>query len=121
MKTLNPKTLSYVVQHGDSLSMIAQRQYGDSEVWPEIGKINGIANPLLLRQGMTLKLPPIQVPDVILVNYVVPGMKLIPQTMAMSCWYASAKMLIWWRRHHTYSTEAAILDPREDAISEAIK
>jgi hypothetical protein len=55
------------------------------------------------------------------VNYVVPEMKLIPQTMAMSCWYASAKMLISWRRRRTRTTEAAILDPREDTTSEIIK
>lgn len=46
--------------------------------------------------------------------YTVPGMKLIPQTMQMSCWYASAQMLIQWRRNMTQQCEAGIIDPSED-------
>ena len=30
--------------------------------------------------------------------YVVPGMRLIPQDKTMSCWFASAQMIIEWRR-----------------------
>lgn len=47
--------------------------------------------------------------------YVVPGMKLIPQSMQMACWYASAQMLIRWRRERTGQCEAGISDPSEDA------
>ncbi len=50
-------------------------------------------------------------------SYVVPGMKLIPQTMKMSCWYASAQMLIHWRRERLQMTETAIMDPSEDMAS----
>lgn len=50
-------------------------------------------------------------------SYVVPGMTLIPQTKKMACWYASAQMLITWRREHTRSCEAGIIDPSEDAGS----
>ena len=31
-------------------------------------------------------------------HYEVPGMTLIPQKLTMSCWYASAQMLIQWRQ-----------------------
>jgi len=47
--------------------------------------------------------------------YIVPGMTLIPQTKAMACWYASAQMLITWRREHTRSCEVGIVDPSEDS------
>jgi ABC-type bacteriocin/lantibiotic exporter with double-glycine peptidase domain len=46
--------------------------------------------------------------------YIVPGTKLIPQTMQMSCWYASAQMVVQWRRNRTRRTEARIEDPSED-------
>lgn len=32
--------------------------------------------------------------------YMVPGMRLIPQDKTNSCWYASAQMIIEWRRYH---------------------
>jgi len=37
----------------------------------------------------------------------------------MACWYASAQMLIRWRRNRTQSTEMAFSDPSE--YLEAIK
>jgi ABC-type bacteriocin/lantibiotic exporter with double-glycine peptidase domain len=52
--------------------------------------------------------------------YIVPNMKLIPQDQAMSCWYASAQMLINWRREITQSSEMGIIDPGEDSSSQAI-
>jgi len=55
------------------------------------------------------------------VNYIVPGMTLIPQTMKLSCWYASAKMLINWRRENRKMSEEKIIDPSEDKISEEMK
>jgi hypothetical protein len=48
-------------------------------------------------------------------NYVVPGMKLIPQDRTMSCWYASGFMLIEWRRRRTLMTERAHPDPSQVA------
>ena len=48
--------------------------------------------------------------------YTVPGMKLIPQTMTMSCWYASAQMVIQWRRNQTLQCEEGIIDPSEDPL-----
>src|SRR2546423_7533628 len=38
---------------------------------------------------------------------------LIAQTDTMACWYASAQMLIHWRREHTVSCEIAHPDPSE--------
>lgn len=46
--------------------------------------------------------------------YVVGGMALIPQTKRMACWYASAQMLIQWRRNKTQQSESGIVDPSED-------
>lgn len=46
-------------------------------------------------------------------RYVVPRVPLIPQDMQMSCWYASAQMLIQWRREKTQSTESGLPDPSE--------
>jgi len=43
-------------------------------------------------------------------------MKLIPQTMQMSCWYASAQMLIHWRREHVLQSEMGTVDPSEDPM-----
>jgi ABC-type bacteriocin/lantibiotic exporter with double-glycine peptidase domain len=45
--------------------------------------------------------------------YVVPGMKLIPQTKNMSCWYASAQMLVNWKRQRLQMTLAKNPDPSE--------
>lgn len=47
--------------------------------------------------------------------YVVPGMKLIPQTMTMSCWYASAQMLIKWKEEQLQQSLANLISPEFDA------
>jgi hypothetical protein len=52
--------------------------------------------------------------------YIVTGMTLIPQTVTEGCWYASAKMLIAWRRGHLQMTEASMRDPSEDPASAAL-
>lgn len=52
--------------------------------------------------------------------YIVPNMTLIPQDKSMACWYASAKMLINWRRETTQSSEMGIIDPSEDEVSKSI-
>lgn len=51
--------------------------------------------------------------------YMVPHVPLIPQTLNMACWYASAQMLIQWRRERKQMTESALLDPSEDPPSVA--
>jgi hypothetical protein len=45
--------------------------------------------------------------------YVVPGVPLIPQQKSMACWYASAQMLIQWKRAQTLSTRSGHPDPSE--------
>ncbi len=49
--------------------------------------------------------------------YLVPNMKHVKQTKRMACWFASAQMLITWRRETTQSCEIGILDPSEDTAS----
>jgi hypothetical protein len=49
--------------------------------------------------------------------YMVQQVPLIPQTLNMACWYASAQMLIQWRRESVQMTEMGLLDPSEDAAS----
>ena len=46
-------------------------------------------------------------------EYIVPGMKLIPQDKDMSCWYASAMMLVHWRRNQLLMTEPQHPDPSQ--------
>lgn len=50
---------SYVVVKGDSLSAIAQREYGDAKEWRRIYEANKdvIKNPDLIYPGQTLRLP----------------------------------------------------------------
>ncbi|MBI3785377.1 MAG: LysM peptidoglycan-binding domain-containing protein [Deltaproteobacteria bacterium] len=56
-------TRRYVVQHGDTLSRIAARQYHDPAEWRRIADANAslVQNPRLLRPGMSLVIPPIDV------------------------------------------------------------
>jgi hypothetical protein len=53
--------------------------------------------------------------------YTVPGVTLIKQTKTMSCWYASAQMVIQWRRNQMQMTEMGIMDPSEDGIISRMK
>lgn len=53
--------------------------------------------------------------------YVVPNMTLIPQSKTMSCWYASAQMLVSWRRNQLKMTERAVRDPSEDPASAGLR
>ena len=50
---------TYVVVKGDSLSAIAQREYGNAKDWPRIYEANRdvIKNPDLIYPGQTLRLP----------------------------------------------------------------
>lgn len=45
--------------------------------------------------------------------YKVPGLKLIAQKRSMACWYASARMVIQWKRRHELATLADHPDPSE--------
>ena len=46
-------------------------------------------------------------------SYSIPDVPLIPQSKDMACWYASAQMLIEWRRSRSLSCEMAHPDPSE--------
>jgi len=53
--------------------------------------------------------------------YVVTGMKLIPQTMTMSCWYASMQMLIKWKEEQRQVSFAKLISPEFDTQCAAIR
>ncbi|MDE5777061.1 MAG: hypothetical protein K2I10_00910 [Lachnospiraceae bacterium] len=50
------KTLT--VAEGDTLCSIAKKEYGDARYWRIIALVNGILNPLEIKKGMVLTLPP---------------------------------------------------------------
>jgi len=47
----------YIVQPGDSLSIIAQKVYGDLFAWPSIMNANNLATPDSIEAGMVLIIP----------------------------------------------------------------
>ncbi len=47
-------------------------------------------------------------------KYDVPGMALIPQMMTMSCWYASARMLIQWQMERCQQSFMDLVPPELD-------
>lgn len=51
-------TKVHVVQRGETLSSIAQKQYRDPSAWHTIADANQITNPRQLTPGMTLNIPP---------------------------------------------------------------
>lgn len=54
-----PKVTEYVVRLGDSLSLIAKRELGEMERWPELHEMNraAVADPDLILPGQKLALP----------------------------------------------------------------
>lgn len=53
--------------------------------------------------------------------YAVQGMTLIPQNKTMSCWYASAQMLITWKMDQRQQSLADLIPPELDAECQTIK
>jgi nucleoid-associated protein YgaU len=53
-------TKTHVVARGETLNAIAHRTFGDSERWREIADRNGIDDPLAVRPGTILTLPPLR-------------------------------------------------------------
>ena len=53
------REVTYTVQKGDSLSKIAQQQYGDGKKWKAIFEANRdqITNPDLIHPGQVLRIP----------------------------------------------------------------
>ena len=54
---IEKKYQTYVVQPGDSLSLIAEKFYGDLYAWPKILQANNLASPDNIEVGMTLNIP----------------------------------------------------------------
>lgn len=48
----------YKIQAGDSLSIIAEREYGDRMMWPVLARANSISNPNFIEVDQTIKVPP---------------------------------------------------------------
>lgn len=47
----------HVLVEGDTLAMLAYREYGDATTWRAVAAINGIDDPMRLRPGNTLLMP----------------------------------------------------------------
>lgn len=54
-----PGRRTWVVQLGDRLDWIAYQEYGDAREWRRIAEANHLYNPLDLRPGMVLAIPPL--------------------------------------------------------------
>lgn len=52
-----PEAQTYVVAGGDTLSAIAQKFYGDPNLYTKIAEANGIENPDLINVGQELRIP----------------------------------------------------------------
>ncbi len=53
--------------------------------------------------------------------YIVQGMTLIPQGLNMSCWYASAQMLITWKMDQRQQSISGLIPPELDAECQKIR
>jgi hypothetical protein len=53
-----PGRRTHVVQSGDSLQSLAYRFYGDAGKWRALASFNRVGNPMALRPGARLELPP---------------------------------------------------------------
>ena len=51
---------SRVLGQGETLGLIASEEYGDAKQWRHIATANNIDNPIRLRAGTVLRLPPIE-------------------------------------------------------------
>jgi nucleoid-associated protein YgaU len=54
------RTLSYVLQQGDTLSLLAERHYLRAAEWRRIADANSIDDPRRINPGLFLSLPPIE-------------------------------------------------------------
>ncbi|MCE8427098.1 MAG: LysM peptidoglycan-binding domain-containing protein [Candidatus Methanoperedens sp.] len=54
------KTKIYTVKQGDSLWIIANKEYGTPNLWRPIAEINKIDNPRIMESGKQLIIPPVE-------------------------------------------------------------
>ena len=54
------RTKRRIIQHGDTLWLIADQEYGDPALWRKIAKANDIVNPRTLTIGAEMKIPPLE-------------------------------------------------------------
>ena len=59
-KSSADRTKTWTVKEGDSLWFIAAQEYGNPALWRHIADANGIDNPLVLKPGMKLVIPPLE-------------------------------------------------------------
>ncbi len=51
---------THVVEQRETLDLIAAREYGQSRYWRQIADFNGIVDPMRVRPGTVLTLPPLE-------------------------------------------------------------
>ena len=51
----------HVVRPGDTINLVAAKEYGDPTVWRFIAETNSLDNPMDLRPGQVLEIPPLAV------------------------------------------------------------
>jgi hypothetical protein len=54
----------HVLSQGENVMQIAQRTYGSPNAWRRVAEANGIDDPLRIKPGRTLMLPPANAPEV---------------------------------------------------------
>jgi LysM repeat protein len=57
VELLGPKSFDYVVQPGDTLAALADRYLGNRLMTYQLARYNGIAKPMQLATGQTLRIP----------------------------------------------------------------
>lgn len=57
VELLGPKSFNYVVQPGDTLAALADRYLGNRLMTYQLARYNGIAKPMQLAAGQTLRIP----------------------------------------------------------------
>lgn len=51
---------THIVEQRETLDLIAAREYGQSKYWRQIADFNGIVDPMRVRPGTVLTLPPLE-------------------------------------------------------------
>ena len=59
-RDVNLRKRIWRVKKGDTLMYIAEREYGNPDLWRRIAKANKIDNPRSLKPGLELVIPPLE-------------------------------------------------------------